>query len=229
LTESAQGIQGDQVLFRQIKEQSDAAIDSYAIAQALPGASTVSNTGATFAFGTTTGGSGGFLADIVKSKAKLTDTAGVRLRATHLHAASDFVDFLQSWCDTTGRPVFPPALDDHRLPLRDANDDDAQGYSGYVLSGLALSGDDNIPPSCSNLQIIISRPETSLLGESAPMMVVSPEGAAGNLEAILSWRVYTATIALPGRRGRAERCLLCREPVIRPARSPKARCAAPSE
>lgn len=97
--------------------------------QALASASTVLNNGS-FALATASG-VGGFLGDVKKAKKALTDTAGVRLRATHSFASSDFVDYVSSYADAQSRPVFSPEFDDNRLPIRSAGDPDAEGYSGY--------------------------------------------------------------------------------------------------
>jgi hypothetical protein len=187
------GISGDQVLFTQLKSQLDAQIDAYAITMALANAQAVTNAGA-FAL-TGTSGVGGFLKDLKSAKNLLHDTAGVRLRGTHAFATGDFVDFISSFADGQGMPVFSPSFDDNRLPIRSAGDGTAEGYSGYVLTGLALFADDLVPVSGSNTQIIVCRPSTILLLEGAPVSYLAPQGAAGNLEAIAGVRAYVTAIS----------------------------------
>lgn len=97
---------------------------------------------------TTTSGVGGFVGDLKKAKSKLTDTAGIRLRGTHVFAVDDLVDYVIAYADAQGRPVFTPTLDDNRLPIRSVGDQAAEGYSGYVVSGLAMFGDSNIGVRC---------------------------------------------------------------------------------
>lgn len=196
LDRAGPGISGDQVLFEQIREQLDAQVDSYAISQALAGAASVTNSGS-FAL-TTVSAVGGFLGDVKKAKSKLTDTAGVRLRGTHLFAVDDFVDYIGSYADAGGRPVFSPSYDDNYPPIRAGADNDpggAEGYSGYLLNGLALFGDSNIPSSGSNLQLIVAKPSTILQLEGAPITYLYPPSYAGSLDAVLGVRQYVSTVA----------------------------------
>jgi hypothetical protein len=58
-----------------------------------------------------------------------------------MFAIGDFVDFIGSWADARGRRVFSPCYDDDLLPIRAGADNDpvgAEGYSGYVVNGLAV-------------------------------------------------------------------------------------------
>jgi hypothetical protein len=187
------GISGDVVLFQQLKNQLAAQVDAYALTLVIANAATVTNSGS-FALATTSG-VGGFLGDVKKAKAKLTDTAGVRLRGTHVFALDDFVDFIGSYADAQARPVFSPAFDDNRLPIKSVGDGLAEGYSGYVVNGLALFGNSNIPNSSSNIQLVVCRPDTILHLEGPPVAYCYPQGAAAHLEAILGVRQYCTTIA----------------------------------
>jgi hypothetical protein len=190
------GISGDVVIFTQLKDQLAAQVDLYAIQQALAGAATVTNSGS-FAVATATG-VGGFVGDLKKAKSKLTDTAGIRLRATHAFAQDDLVDYVCSWADASGRPIVTPAFDDNRLPIRSDGDSLAEGYSGYVLGGLALFGDSNIPTTggTSNLcQTIVCRPDNILLLEGPPVTYIRPQFQAGNLEPVVGVYEYATAIA----------------------------------
>lgn len=187
------GISGDQVLFQQIRQQLDAQVDVYAITQALASAVPVLNNGA-FAV-TSASGVGGFLKDLKTAKNSLHDTAGVRLRGTHAFAFGDFVDYVTAYADAQGRPLFSPSLDTNRLPIQSKGDPLAEGYSGYVVNGLALFADDNVPASGADAQIIVCRPDTILQLEGAPIPYLYPPSVAGSLEGILGLRQYVATIA----------------------------------
>ena len=158
-----------------------------------PALQTVTNAGA-FALANATSGVGGFLGDLKHAKSKLTDTAGTRLRGTHAFASSDLVDYIASYADGKARPVFSPELGDNRLPIGPVSDKTAEGYSGYVLVGLGLFADDNIPASGSNTQIILCRPDTILQLEGAAIPYLYPPTYAGNLDAVLGVRAYVATI-----------------------------------
>ena len=198
LDRAGPGISGDAVMFKQLREQLDAQVDSYAISQALAGVTgpgNVTNSGTFAMTNGSTAGVGGFLKDLKSAKNALHDTAGVRLRGTHCFATGDFVDYVSSYNDASGRPMFSPAFDDNCLPIRAVGDPNGEGFSGYVLVGLALYADDNIPLSGSNAQIIVTRPDHILLLEGAPMPYCYPPTFAGNLEAVLGVRSYVATIA----------------------------------
>jgi len=187
------GIAGDVILYQQLKNQLGAQVDPYAITQVTANAATVTNSG-TFAVATASG-VGGFVGDLKHAKSKLTDTAGIRLRATHAFAQDDLVDYVCSWADASGRPIVTPAFDDSRLPVRSQGDQLAQGYSGYVLGGLALFGDSNIPTTTNFCQIVVCRPDTILLLEGPPVTYVRPQFQAGNLEPVVGVYEYTTAIA----------------------------------
>ena len=179
------GISGDVLLFQQLKDQLSAQVDAYALAQALAGAQQVTNAG-TFALATASG-EGGFLKDVKSAKSKLTDTAGVRLRATHLFAPSDFADYLAALADGQGRPIFDPAR-------TEADPNAPEGDTGYIVSGLSMFADDNIAPSGSNTQIVVCKPSTILHLAGDVMTNAYPQGAAGNLESQVIVRQYVTTI-----------------------------------
>lgn len=195
LDRAGPGISGDQVLFGQLKGQIDTEIDSYALNQALTEAQSVTNSTATFAFSEKEG-VGGFIGDVRKGKNLVAVTAGTRLKATHLFAPSKFVNYIEAYATSTGGPVWSPELDDNRLPIRSEGDPYGEGYSGSVLSQLAIFADDNIPNLGTGnfYQVLVSRPETVLLFRSPPVFYVTPETYSNTLDAALGARVYTACV-----------------------------------
>jgi len=195
LDRAGPGISGDQVLFAQVKQQLDAQVDLYAINQAIASAQTVTDNEA-FTVTKAKGGVGGFLGDLKSAKNKLHDTAGVRLKGTHAFVIGDLADYLSAYADEQGRPIFTPTLDDNQLRLRAEGDPQAEGFTGYVLVGLALFQDDNIPNvgTTSNTQVIVTRPDTIVQLEGAPVPYLYPPSVAGTLDAILGLRCYVATI-----------------------------------
>ena len=190
------GIAGDQVLFAQLKSQIDTEVDAYALNQALAEAQSVINSTATFTFGESSGGVGGFLNDIRKGKNLVATTAGTRLKATHMFAPSKLVSYAEAWGTSIGGPVWSPALDDNRLPIRSEGDAKGEGYSGYVLSQLAVFSDDEIPNlgTTSDYQVVIADPATILVFRSPPVFAVSPETFSTTLDAELTARVYCACV-----------------------------------
>lgn len=180
------GISGDVMLWRQLKDQLASQLDMYALTLVIASGQTVTNSGK-FAM-TGTSGVGGLLGDLKKAKSKLTDTAGTRLRATHMFGLDDFCDYIAAYADAQGRPLFSPAWDDNRQKL-------GEGATGYVLAGLDLYGDTNIPNSGSNIQIVVARPDTILQLNGTPVLYLMPQSGAGSLEATIGVRQYTTTIA----------------------------------
>ncbi len=190
------GIEGDAIILRQLKELLDSQVSSYVIAQMLADSrlQTVSNAGATFALTGTSAGVNGFAKDVRAAKKSLTDLAGTRIRATHLFAPSDLIDYVLAWNDGSGRPLADPAFDDNRLPIRAVDDPDGQGYSGYVFQGLAMAADDSIPASGSNFQVLVARADTTILAESVPFLRTVPQALAGSLDDVLIADSYVAAV-----------------------------------
>lgn len=188
------GIGGDELIFKQLAEQVRSEIDSYALSQVLAGAAEVTNSGS-FEFSQTSG-VGGFVGDIRKAKNKLATTAGTRIMGTHLFAPSQLINYCEAYATSTGGPVFSPELDDNRLPIRSEGDPRGEGYTGYVLSQLAVFTDDNLPEygTTSNYQVVVARPDTVVVFKSTPIFYLFPQTLAGSLEALIGVRQYTATI-----------------------------------
>ena len=189
------GIAGDMVMYRQLREQLDASFDLYALTTALTNAQNVTGISSFTVSGTS--GVGGFTGDLRKAKRLLTNTAGVRLRATHAFAPDDLIDYVLAWGDAQGRPIATPNFDDSRAPIKSAGDSTAQGYSGMVLSGLALFGDSNIPNygTTSQEQIVVCRGDSVYWLPGAPIFMTMPSGSSASfLDAIVAVRSYAACI-----------------------------------
>jgi hypothetical protein len=195
LDRAGPGIAGDQVLFAQLKMQIDTDIDAYALNQALAGAQSVSNSASSFAFAEASG-VGGFVGDVRKGKNLIATTPGTRIKATHLWAPSKFVNFIEAYAMSTGGLVWSPSLDDNRLPIRSEGDMRGEGYSGYLLTQLAVFANDSIPNlgTTTNYQVVIADPSTVLVFRSAPVFYCHPATYAGTLDAALGARVYTACV-----------------------------------
>ncbi len=193
------GIAGDQVLFQQLKGEIDTAVDLYALEAALKEAQTVTNSAGSFTFGETSGSAGvgsGFLNDIRKAKNALATLAGTRLKATHMFAPSQFVNFIEAYGTTIGGPIWTPAFDDNRLAIRAEGDMQGEGYSGYLLNQLAVFSDDSIPlhGTGSFYQVVVADPATVLVFRSPPVFSCFPETYSTTLDAELTARCYTACV-----------------------------------
>ena len=185
------GITADVFVMRQLKAQRDANNDTYAITTAISGSQTVAGV-STFTV-TTASGVGGFIGDLQKARRLLTNTSGIRIRATHWFANDDLVDFVGAWADAQGRPIALPTVD--YAPKKVGG----IGYSGLNLAGLRGYGDSNIPAygTTSQEQVLVLDPSNVLWLASDPIFQLAPSGGiAGSLEAWLSVRNYCACVPL---------------------------------
>ncbi|MGA2320826.1 MAG: hypothetical protein ABSG95_08785 [Solirubrobacteraceae bacterium] len=147
-----------------------------------------------------TSGVGGLYGDIKKAKMKLADGAGVRLKGTHCFAIPDLVGHIGAWGDAQGRPVLVPDFDDNQLPIRSSSDPAGEGFSGYMIEGLALYENANVPNvgTTSQTQVIVTRCEDILLFAGAPIPYVWPETYSTTLQAELGVRQYVAVVVKHG-------------------------------
>jgi hypothetical protein len=185
------GITGDVFVMRQLRAQLDANNDTYAVTTALAGAQQVAGI-STFTL-TGTSGVGGLYGDLQKARKLLTDTAGIRIRATAYFAPDDLLDYAAAWADANGRPVALPTVDQNAKKIG------GLGYSGLNYAGLRAFGDTNIPTygTTSQEQIVVCDPSNILWMAGQPIFSLMPSGGvAGNLEAWVTVRQYVATFPI---------------------------------
>jgi HK97 family phage major capsid protein len=182
------GIMADVYVARQLKDQYGAQESIACIAAMTAGANTVTNNGS-FKVVATSGVSGSMLDDIRKAKNATANGAGTAIRSTHLFCVSSIANFIEAYGDAEGRPVFSPAALPTPVPTQ-------EGFTGYRLSGLAVYTDDNVPTlTTANLeQVIVTNPSYTLLMESAPIVQLTPQFGAGNLQPIITLRGYFACL-----------------------------------
>jgi hypothetical protein len=185
------GISGDKFVMTQLRAQLDANNDTYAVTTALAGAQTVAGI-STFTL-TGTSGVGGLYGDLQKARKLLTDTAGIRIRATAYFAPDDLLDYASAWADASGRPVALPTVDQNAKRIG------GLGYSGLNYAGLRAFADTNIPNygTTSQEQIIVCDPSNVLWLAGQPIFSLMPSGGvAGNLEAWVTVRQYVAAFPI---------------------------------
>jgi len=185
-----QGMAFDIILGQQLREQLDAALDSYVLVQALANAGTVTDASG-FSIGN-------LYTDLSKARELLTDTAGTRVRGTHAFMTSDLWGHISAQLDSSNRPIITPDFTaEPWATLVAAGDPKGEGWSGHVLpGGAALFTDDNMPTTSSgaNTQIIVARPQTICVWESEPIPIVYPESGATTLSVLIGLRAYAAAI-----------------------------------
>jgi len=148
----------DQVMAKQLRQQLDQSLNLYVINQALASTSTISGS-ASFSIAN-------LYQDIAKAREQLTDTAGTRLRPTHVFTTSDLYSYVTRKVDaTTNRPIMVPTFAPGQPISDNVNDDNKWArFSGTVLPGAVLWFlDDTIPASGANTQLIVSAPEDAVV------------------------------------------------------------------
>ncbi len=178
----------DLVLGQQIKEQLDESGERYALQQVVQVATSVAASASTFSLQS-------FYGDVALARNSVNDTAGVRLRPTHVFTTSDLHSYVTRVFDTTNRPAVVPT----HASAPTAGDADA-GYTGLVLPGsLGWWTSDAIPASGSNTKIIVSRPDRVLFWEGEPTLRSFPETTGQNLSVRVQLYNYVACIPrIPG-------------------------------
>lgn len=194
----------DAVIGRQIGQQLEQNVDLYVLNQVLGGIP-----GAGIILDNTAPATATFIpnlyADLALAREQITDTAGVRLRPTHIFSTSDMFSYITAQCDSSHRPIVVPQQAPG-MPLRTGADDGLNGgqdlpkwarFTGLIWPGDVLwFTDDNIPASGADTQIIVSAPdEAVLLMESPdPVLSVWPQTFGGNLQVVINLRKYVVAI-----------------------------------
>jgi hypothetical protein len=194
----------DRVMGRQLAQQLDEKLDLYVLNQVITNAPAAINDATVPALATFIPN---LYADTAKAREQLTDTAGVRLRPTHLFSTSDLYSYVTRQFDNAtapGRPIVVPMFAPG-FPIAANADDGPQGdaarpkwarFTGTVMPGGVLwFTDDNIPASGSNTQIIVSAPDQAVdVVEGDPVLSVFEQTVAGSLEVVVNLRAYVCAI-----------------------------------
>jgi hypothetical protein len=191
----------DALFARDLQQRLAEKVDVFALNNVIAGGGNIA--GAT-SFGTNS--LANFYGDISKGREGLTDTAGVRLRPTHLFTTYDLFSFVSDTMGSDGRPMIMPQYAPGLPPPPIGADDGLNGggdmpkwarFTGTILpGGLFWFTDDNIPPAGSNTQFLVSAPDQAvvIMESPEPVLMVSPQTYAGSLSVVVSLYEYTAVI-----------------------------------
>jgi hypothetical protein len=185
----------DIIIGKQLQEQLDAAVDLYALNQAILKGNAVSGEGS---YSTK-----GLYADLAKAREEITDTSGTRLRPTHLFTSSDLYSHATSQMDSSERPILQPQFVPGFPLAADADTKDESHnlpkwsrFTGTVLPGGVLwFTDENIPleGTTTRTRLIVSSPgDAILLMEDEPVLSVFLETKGDTLRTVLNLREYAA-------------------------------------
>lgn len=189
------GGSADVLIQKDLNARLDEKIDLYAIQTALATAGTFAG-----AASLTATSFKEVYTDMGTAREGITDTAGVRLRPTHVFTTYDLFSGLSDIMGSDGRPMVMPT-EKPGYPIVEGADMGHPVWSRYtgciMPGGLLWFTDDNIPPNGSNNQIIVTAAyEANVLLESpVPTFTVFPQYNAGNLEVMLNLRSYACLIA----------------------------------
>src|SRR5581483_727501 len=125
----AGGGTADAVFAKELRQRLNEKVDLFALNQVIAGGATVS--GAT---SLTANSLKEVYQDLSKGREQLTDTAGVRLRPTHVFSTYDWYSYVSDIMGTDGRPMFQPQFVPG-FPVADGADANDSPYGGNGKSG----------------------------------------------------------------------------------------------
>lgn len=180
----------DVIIGQQIKQQLDETVDKYVLSQAIAAGVAVTGSAQATSF------MADFYGDIGDCRNQLTDTAGTKLRGTHVFTTSDLYSYATRQLDGQNRPVVIPMFTPGAPVFLDGQDKDRWwGFTGTIMPGtLFWFTDDNIPAQGNNTQIIVSAPEYIVTWEGAPALKVWPETLANQMSVVVQLYEYIACI-----------------------------------
>lgn len=187
----------DVIIGKQLQQQLDAEVDLYVLNQAISKGNAVS--------GKSSYTTGGLYEDLATAREEITDTAGTRLRPTHLFTTSDLYSHATSQLDKQERPIVVPQFVPGFPLAADADDHDEDNkmpkwsrFTGTVLPGGVLwMTDDNLPLFGTTTQtpLLVSSPgDAIIVMEDEPVLSVFLEAKGDTLRTILNLREYAACV-----------------------------------
>lgn len=193
----------DRIIFEQLQQQVEEQVDQVALNAVISAGKSITSN-----FGTWKPTNGESLEkwyeDLAKSREELSDTEGLRLRATHFFSSTDFYNFITRQFDNQHRPIVVPQYVPGVPPIpTELDSQDAPKWSrftGTVLPGGQLwFTDDNLPLSgtTKNINLLTSAPydAVTLLEDDAPTTSLFLESnVASELKVILTERKYAAAV-----------------------------------
>lgn len=187
----------DLIILDQLKSVYDQALNNYALGQAMGQGTTV--TGAS-SFSTSAIAS--FYADVATAHEQLTDTAGVRLQATHVFTSPDLYMYMSKQLDTQNRPIIQPSLVPGVPPMPVGDEDgNEQARRWTQFTGSCIPGilfwfiDATLPTLTSSVTpIIVARPDKILLFEGDPVVRVFTETIANQLQVVTQLYSYACCV-----------------------------------
>ena len=187
--------QFDKMIFDQLNRAYDSTLDTYVITQALANA----GSGASISTpGWQSGGSAaGYLySKLGQAKALCVDAAGVVLPATHAFFQPINWEWYASQVDVEGRLQITPNAHGPWNAVGAGSDGTpiADGDTGYIVNGLHVMEDGNIPATGGTNQVVVAHMPEVWFWEGDLVMRTVPQTAAQNLSVLLQAYAYVGCI-----------------------------------
>jgi hypothetical protein len=190
------GAHFDWILTKQLHEQWEERCEKYTLSAVYATATSVT--------GEATPSVKGLYKDLAASRRELSDTAGTRLRATHLFTTTDQHAFWTRQEDKNERPIFLPSYVAGFPLVRGADDFDsapdpkwARFTQTPLPGGILWFTSDAIEAvgTTTKTRLIISAPEVAIVfGESEPLTTAWQETKANVLQTVVQLRSYVFAI-----------------------------------
>ena len=187
--------QFDVMVFDQLRRAYDSTLDTYVLTQALANAGT-SATQSTAGW-QSSGSSAGYLySKLGQAKALCVDAAGVVLPATHAFFQPINWEWYASQVDVEGRLQITPNAHGPYNAIGAGSDGTpiADGDTGYVVNGLHVMEDGNIPATGGTNQVVVAHMPEVWFWEGDLVTRTVPQTAAQNLSVLLQAYAYVGAI-----------------------------------
>jgi len=180
----------DAILFAELADRLDYAVEQYVLATVIAMAQTVTDS--------TTLTVPRFYTDLSTAREQMSDAAGVRLKPSHVFGTTDFLEWLFDQVDDSKRPLIVPDVQAliAAPPTGSLGVDNT--FTGVFLNRQRLFEADAIPAYTGEAtwtQVLVADMKHVLTWRSEAISVVAPEFAASDLSVLCSLRQYVAALA----------------------------------
>lgn len=192
----------DKLVFDQLNRSYAQNFDIYVLTQALANATSQSWSGNSNVFVlSVASGAGGFTGQVQKAAGAMEQLQGTVTTPTHLFLQPARWRFIESWSDSSGRPVVVP---NEAGPFNtwgfgaQSGDHAIEGFTGYNLGGIPVCKDANVPNQGTTTA------DTAIVADLSQVYVyegpqnprVLPQTLAGTMQVILQTFSYGAALPL---------------------------------
>lgn len=195
LDRAGPGVEFDKILFMQLTQSYNQAIDTAVILASLANAGTVTDTLTT---ATSLAVLTDLYSDIAKASQQMETTPGTILPPSHIFTTPTEWGFVSSQLDATGRPLIVPSyagpFNAVAASISGKENIVTEGDTGYELLSLPVHKNGNIPQSGANTQLIVAHMPEVWVWEGTPVPRTVPQTYAQNMSVLLQLYSYWTCI-----------------------------------